>query len=70
MCGRNVAINIKVTIVRQTIKLNPLSLHFFSRLTLAVKRKSSKEKGVVGISCKKKALSEVHLVLAFQTEAS
>ena len=28
VCGRNVAINIKVTIVRQTIKLNPLSLHF------------------------------------------
>ena len=54
VCGRNVAINIKVTIVKQTIKLNLLSLHFLSRLTLAVKRKSSKENGVVGISCKKK----------------
>ena len=59
VCGRNVAINNKVTIVRQTIKLNPLSLHFLSRLTLPMKRKSSKENGVVGISCKKKkALSE------------
>ena len=52
-------------------KTKPFITAFFVSFDFGCEKKSSKENGVVGISCKKKALSEAcHLVFAFKPGAS